>query len=225
MWLHMDLFTYNPQSPHPFHPPPDPFKLVHCVAHIYLSVRGRLALDCKAFLLHLYPCRVNGLALLACFVIKRRKIKLHGFCLPPLRCEAALECWSYADSCLQIQENLPVCKQRVSNLVRRYLGSILQFESVHFLFSTDNYTTLIWAMFLAAKTTCTTIYKKIFVYSPVGIRKVKPFSSLILWHASTVSAKNISPCFPDKTQLSYSSKFFSVGGISQNTCTVDHTFT
>lgn len=60
-------------------------------------------------------------------------------------------------------------------------------------------------------------------YVPVGIMNVHPSSSVIRSHLSTLSAKNMSPCFPDKVHSSYNFKFFSVGGISQNTCVVNHT--
>lgn len=36
-------------------------------------------------------------------------------------------------------------------------------------------------------------------------------------HFSTVSPKKTSDCLPDNTHFSYSCKFFSVGGINQNT--------
>lgn len=47
--------------------------------------------------------------------------------------------------------------------------------------------------------------------------KVQPCVSSILWQSDTRSPRKTSPCFPDNTQFSYSSRFWGVGGISQNT--------
>lgn len=55
---------------------------------------------------------------------------------------------------------------------------------------------------------------------PDGIMKVFPCLSSILWQSKHLSPKKMSPCFPDKTQFSYISRFWGVGGISQNTCRV-----
>lgn len=55
---------------------------------------------------------------------------------------------------------------------------------------------------------------------PEGIIKVLPCLSSILWQSWHLSPRKISPCFPDKTQFSYISRFWCVGGISQKTCSV-----
>lgn len=53
---------------------------------------------------------------------------------------------------------------------------------------------------------------------PDGMTKVFPWWSSILWQSWHLSPKKMSPCFPDKTQFSYISRFCGEGGISQNTC-------
>ena len=53
---------------------------------------------------------------------------------------------------------------------------------------------------------------------PDGIMKVLPCLRFIRWQSWHLSPKKMSPCFPDKTQFSYISRFCGVGGISQNTC-------
>ena len=53
---------------------------------------------------------------------------------------------------------------------------------------------------------------------PVGMKKVFPAVKVTRPHLSTVSPKNTSDCFPDKTQFSYNWIFRSVGGINQKIC-------
>lgn len=55
---------------------------------------------------------------------------------------------------------------------------------------------------------------------PEGIIKVLPCLSSILWQSWHLSPRKMSPCFPDKTQFSYISRFWCVGGISQKTCSM-----
>lgn len=77
---------------------------------------------------------------------------------------------------------------------------------------------------VAAETVCVIVYTdrlcvSLLYYSnkPDGIMKVFPCLSSVLWQSWHLSPRKMSPCFPDKTQFSYISRFCGVGGISQNT--------